>query len=138
MSEDKIALEVAEAEFDRFAEAWDIDADTAAMDDKDREAFEQHKRKMVRKIISGLLVINDDGNPVYTLIVPLGETANVTFNIPNGAAYVAMDKYKDRETVRKMNAFMGSATKLPPASFSNMNGRDVKVCQAIFALFMGS
>ena len=138
MSEPKVALEVAEGEFGRFAEGWDIDADIAAMDDKDREAFEQHKRKIIRKITSGRIVINDEGNPEYTLIVPLGETPAVVFNIPDGAAYIAMDKFKDRETVRKMNAFMASATKLPPASYAKMDGRDVKVCQAIFALFMGS
>ena len=138
MSEDRVAPEVAEEEFERFAEAWDIDTEISAMDDEDREAFEQHRRKMVRKIISGGLVINDDGNPKYTLVAPLGDTVEVSFNIPNGAAMLTMDKYKAREAVRKMNAFMGHATKLPPASFAKMDGRDIKVCQAIFALFMGS
>lgn len=137
MSE-KVALEVAEADFSRFVDAWDIDADTAAMNDEDREAFDQHKRKIIRKIVAGRAVINDEGCPVYTPFVPLGETTEITFSIPDGAAYVAMDKYKDRQSVHKLNAFMASATKLPPASYAKMNGRDVKVCQAIFALFMGS
>ena len=138
MSEDKIALEVAEQEFDRFTESWDIDADTADMKDEDREAFEQHKKKIVRKIRSGRLIINEKGLPVYNLIEPIGDIAEITFNIPGGAAFMAMDSVKGDKMVGKLNAFMASATKLAPASYSKMDGRDVKVVQAVFALFMGS
>ncbi len=137
MSE-KIALEVVEKEFERFAAEWDIDSNSAGMSDEDRESFEPHKKRIVRGIQEGYIVIGDDGDPTYTLRKPKGETTTITFYVPSGAAYMEMDKYKDRQLVHKMNAFMGSMTKQAPAFFSNMDGRDLKVCQAVVALFMGS
>lgn len=57
MSEQKVATEVAEAEFVRFAEAMDLDIDTAKMDGEDRKGFEQKKQ----------------GNNATKLFVAMGE-----------------------------------------------------------------
>ncbi|MEE9393704.1 MAG: hypothetical protein V3W41_14470 [Planctomycetota bacterium] len=135
----KVVLGVAEAEFERFAASWDLDTDTASMEEEDRKSFEDLQRKLVRKIVSGSLAIGDDGCATYTLMHPKSDVlTEVTFSVPTGAAVVGWDKYKDRQNVHKLNAFMGACTKQAPATFAAMDFRDLKVCQAVALLFLAS
>ena len=66
MTEPKISKEMAEQEFDRFLEAMDIEADPVDMDEDDKKGFEQQKSKLVSTIMSGSVIIDDDGQPVFT------------------------------------------------------------------------
>ncbi len=138
MKENKVAPKVAEAEFDRFAEAWDLDSDTASMEEEDRQGFEALKRRLIRKIESGHLTVDGEGMISYMLIEPQGDTASLTFKRPTGHALVVWDRFKDRQQIHKLNAFMGSMTGQAPALFAEMDGRDLKVCQAVAQLFLGS
>ena len=135
---EKIALEVAEAEFAKFIDEWDIDANVDAMSGEDRESFEQQQSRIVRQIVKGAAVIDADGSITYTLKHPKGSTTEVVFRVPGGDAYMAMDKFKERQSMHKLYAFMGVMTKLPPAIFGNMDGRDIKFCQGVTLLFLGS
>ena len=135
---DKMTLEVAEKEFDRFVQEWDIDGNIDAMSGEDRDAFKAQKDRIVRQIMAGNATVDEHGNISYTLRHPKGSLTELAFNVPNGDAYMAMDNYKDRQSVHKLNAFMGSMTKQPPKLFSNMDGRDIKFCMGVTLLFLGS
>jgi hypothetical protein len=135
---DVMAPEVIEEEFNRFAREWDLDADTTNMSEEDRESFETQKKRVTRQIAAGNAVVDEDGNVTYTLQHPPGSITELVFRVPGGDAYMAMDKFKDRQNVHKLNAFMGVMTKTAPSIFSNLDGRDVKFCQAVSALFLGS
>ena len=137
-SKKKMTLVVAEAEFERFVEEWDIDGNIDAMSGETREDFEQQKSRIVRQILLGNAAVDEKGNVIYTLRHPQGSLTEIKFNVPNGAAYIAMDKYKERQGMHKMYAFMGEATNQPPALFSNMDGRDIKFCMGVTLLFLGS
>ena len=137
-SKQKMTLEVAEKEFNKFVQEWDIDGNIDAMSGEDRDAFKQQKDRIVRQILEGNATVDEHGNISYTLRHPKGELTELAFNVPNGAAYMAMDQYKDRQSVHKLNAFMGSMTKQPPKLFSNMDGRDIKFCMGVTLLFLGS
>lgn len=140
MAGEKMGQDVADAEFDRFAAAWDLDTDVATMNEEDRDGFESLKRRLTRAVIAGRLVVGDDGNDLnYALGFSSFESlTTIRFQPPGGEAVLVWDKYKDRQNIHKLNAFLGSMTGENPAVFTKMDGRDLKVCQSVAQLFLGS
>ncbi len=135
MAEQKVATEVAQAEFERFAEAMDLDTDVDRMDEDDKTAFTNQKRRVVRAIEDGHLVVDDKGQPVYT--PQLGDQTPITFYEPTGVSLMSMDKKKANENVAKVFATLADMTKTSSQRFASMKGRDVKLCQALYLLFLG-
>lgn len=132
-----IDRQVAENDFNRWAEAWDIDTDREYMDAEDREDFDNMRTRMIRAIQRGRLVISETADEVtQSLHRPLGETAEVTYRIPSGSAWLTMDQHKEKQGMHKMFSYLGSMTGLPYKTFSNMDGRDLKLAQQVAALFM--
>lgn len=136
-SKPKVVLAVAEAEFDRFVEMMDLDLDTNGMDAEDLTAFNKQKNKIVRAIEKGALVVNEEGEAVYT---PQNRKSKhqeaITFHERTGASLMAMDGKKKNHDVTKTYAVMGDMCKVHPNVFAGLVGIDVKICEAIFALLM--
>jgi hypothetical protein len=128
-----IAPEVAEDEFQRFAEGMDLDVDPTGLSDEDKSSLEDSKRRIIRAMLKGQLVINEKCEPVFT---PKSGGKPITFYEPDGAALMATDMKKKGHDMAKTYAAMAAMTKENPTRFSSMPGRDLKVCTAIFALFM--
>lgn len=131
----KIDQETALLEFDRFTESMDLDVDESFMDEEDLTSFNKQKRRIVEAVCNGSLVVNDDGEAVYTpqkitLDTPL------TFHERTGASIMAQDGKKKNYDVTKMYAIMAEMTKTHPNTFAKMCGIDIKICEAIFALLM--
>ena len=101
---DKVAVEVAEAEFSRFIDAMDLDFDESKMGDADRKDFQAEKDIVITAIRRGSLAINDNGEPEYT--TRRGEPQTITFHEPTGATLMAMDRKKSSQDVGKMFASM--------------------------------
>lgn len=131
---DKVSLEVAEHEFGRFVDAMDLDLNTGEMDADDRRDFQQQKGVILRAIQRGHLVINEDGEPVYT--PQKLDIDPITFYEPEGATFLEMDRKKKTAEVAKTYAVLGAMTKIGPAPFAKMKNRDMKVCQAIMLCFL--
>jgi len=135
----KVDKKTAEAEFDRFVEAWDIDNDVTEMNEEDRTDFENHSRKIIRAIRKGLAEVSIEGDVIkYHLYKPVHNTEYLEFKIPTGEAWIAMDKYKEQKSIHKSNAFIASSTKKPVQIFTTMDGRDMKFAQAVAVLFLAS
>jgi hypothetical protein len=133
---DKINREMAEKEFERWAEAMAIDIDEDDMAKDDVDSFREQKSKIVKAIRKGNLVINDKGLAVYTPFRG-GEDVNpITFYEPTGADIAAMDKRARGQDHAKTYETYGSITKTHANKFSKMEYPDLKVCQAIVALFL--
>ena len=132
-----VALDMAQNEFDRWAEGWHIDTDVESMEAEDKTSFEVQKRKIMQAMMKGKLAVNDDLSLTITLIEPVMEKPALTMSIPRGTAYNAMDKHKERESVHKIASFMANACGVPPQIFSNMDGRDYKIFHAVTLLFLG-
>ncbi len=133
----KIALEVAEAEFARFADAMDLDLETADMDAEDLTAFKRQKNKILRAIQRGNLVFNDNGEAVYTPSNARSKhTESITFHERSGASLMAMDGKKKGHDVAKTYAVLADMCKVHPSVFAGLVGQDVKICEALFALLM--
>lgn len=127
-----VAPEVAEAEFERFTEAMDLDVDPQGMDDEDKKGFIDCRRKVVNAIVEGRLVIDEKGQPVFTP----SEGGSITFREPRGSALMAMDSKKKGHDFSKLYATMAETTEQPITRFSKMANRDLKVCTAVMTLFL--
>lgn len=137
MNENPVALEVAEAEFDRFADEMDLDLDTSQMDAEDLAQFGKQKRRILRAIERGNLVISEKGEAVYTPCNARSKSSDpVTFHERTGASLMAMDGKKKNYDVAKTYAVMAEMCKVHPNVFAGLAGSDVKICEAIFALLM--
>jgi len=135
--ESKVALEVAEQEFDSFVDAMRLDVDTSFMDAEDLTAFEKQKRRIVFAIQDGSLFINEEGKAVYT---PQHKDSKyhepLIFNERSGSSVMALDGKKKNYDVAKTYAVMGAMCKVPPVTFAGLVGIDGKICEAIFSLLM--
>jgi hypothetical protein len=131
-AENTIAQDVAEDEFQRFADGMDLDVDPTGLSDEDKSSLEDSKRRVIRAMMKGSLVSNEKCEPVFT---PKSGKA-ITFYEPDGATLMATDMKKKGHDMAKTYAAMAAMTKENPTRFSSMPGRDLKVCTAIFALFM--
>jgi hypothetical protein len=135
MEEQKIAPEVAEAEFERFVAAMDFDIDAKSMaNEEERAAFATTKRTIVRAMECGHLIINEKGEPVYT--PQLGDQAPITFFEPSGVSLMAMESKKKGQDVSKMFATLGDMTRTSVARFAALKQRDLRVCMALATLFL--
>lgn len=128
--------ETAHAEFDRFTTAMDLDVDVSEMDQDDVKTFEGTKKQITDSIMRGNLVIDDKGQPVFTPSDMPPENA-LTFHEPTGATLMSMDRRKAGEDVGKMLVVMTEMCKTTGNTFANMPNRDLKVCSAIVAVFLG-
>jgi hypothetical protein len=128
-----VATDVAEQEFERFLDAMDIDRDPASMDEDDKKGFEDAKRKFVKQVEVGRLVVDEKGQPVYT--THAGKT--LIFHEPTGASFMAMDSKKKGADVAKMCAVMADIAHCDPSEFAKMPNRDFQVCKTIITLFLG-
>lgn len=131
-----VAKDVAIQEFERFVELMDLDVDTSTMSAEDKEGFEQQKARIVKAIMRGSLVVNDNGEPIFTPQRTKDAEA-ITFYEPTGAALMAMDRKKKSEDIGKFYAAMGDISKTHASTFSRMKAPDLKVCMAITTLFLG-
>jgi hypothetical protein len=134
--QDVISQEVASQEFERWAETWDIDTAEGFMAEDEREVFKGMRSRLERKIRAGALVIDDEGNPHFT--PQFSDVPAMTFKIPTGADRLGWDKYKERESIHRIFSSLGSMTGQASAVFSRMDGRDLKVAEAIALLYLGS
>lgn len=135
MKSEVVALEVAEAEFARFVEAFDLNVDLDRMDAEDRRSFDAGKETWIRAMQQGRLVVDEHGQPVYTPVK--GNDGSLTFHEPTGAALLDMDKAKKNADMHKTNLLLAAVTKQPIQRFARMAQRDLKVCQAIFCFLLG-
>lgn len=137
MKKDTIALEVAMKDFDTFTEKMDLDFDTTGMDAEDLTAFNKQKNRILRSIQRGDLVINDNGEAVFTPAnIKSKHKEAITFHERTGASLMAMDGKKKNHDVSKTYAIMGDMCGIHQGVFSSLVGGDIKVCEALFALLM--
>lgn len=132
-----VAQEVAEQEFERFADAMALDVDESFMDEEDRKGFRAQKRRFVKAVQDGSLVINDDGEAVYT---PQNAKSKykepIIFHERTGATLRATDGKKKNHDAERTYAMIADMCKIPASAFAGMVGADIKTCEAIFILLM--
>jgi hypothetical protein len=134
----KIPRDMAEAEFERFAEYWDIDTDVDSMSPEDKDSFEGQKSRIIRAVMSGRAVVESTGELTYTLREAVGNHEKITFKMPKGEAFIEMDKHKERQSMHKVATLVSKMTGVHSSLLSRFNGNDMKFCLGFAGLFLGS
>lgn len=130
--QDKMTSDVAEFELSRFFDMIDVDVRESEMDEEDRSSFKDIKRKLVKAMVDGRLVINEAGEPELTT----SDGNKLVFREPDGAALLAMDQKKKNQDMHRVFAFLASITGSNSITFSKMKQRDLRVCLALVSSFL--
>ena len=132
----KTGDDVAEAEFNRFVDKMDLDVDDTMLNDEVKAALVLNRRRFLRAIKAGSLVVDEDGVPTFTPVK--SENKNpIIFHEPTGASLMAMDRKKEGADVGKMFAIMSDFTKQNQNVFAGLLTSDLNVCTAIATLYLG-
>ena len=137
--ENAMSETLAENEFLRWAENADISVDTSDMNDEEKATFESLKRRIVKSIVKGQTIVNDDDNLEVTLSAknPAGYAGEkLTFEPPTAQAYIGIDNFKAHQTIHKMIAVMSAMTGKDIGFFSKIANNDFKIFMAIATFFL--
>lgn len=127
--------ETALVEFNRFVEKMDLFFDESDMDNDDKKDFTLQKDRIINAIMRGSLVVNENGECVFTP-QRTDDAQPITFYEPRGSALMAMDRKKKNADMGKLFVSMGDITRTDAKTFSNMRMADLHVCMAITTLFL--
>lgn len=134
----KVAMEVAVAEFERMCKARRVCTDPAMLDDGDVAGLADIRKKLTRAIVAGDLVIEDNGDPVYT--PPVEGAKPLRFHKPTSATYMAMDGKDEDAQGSHMRMVRGitEMTRSNKGDVSKLDAPDYQVCQSLAQLFLAS
>lgn len=134
MGENKVAREVAEQEFARWADAMDLVAkmDPDKLDQADKKSLAETRDIILNAIERGQLVVDDAGEFVFS--PSTGEP--ITFYEPTGASLMAADTAASGKDVQKTLRVLADFTRQTVQRYATMKNRDLRVCQAIMVLFL--
>ena len=129
--------ELALQEIERWADENDIDIYVKGQNGE--TMLDASIPKLIRKIQSGALVVNDENDFVYTVSdkSPSGYAGTkLVFATPDGGAFMAMDKFKEHEGIHKTLAVASAITGQDIRWFANVAHNDYKVISIITSFFI--
>lgn len=134
--EDRVSEEAAVHEFDRFVEAMDLDIDESILNDADKEGLKLNRYRIIKAIRNGSLVVNDQGEPIFTPRRSPKAGGPFHFREPKGGDLMEMDRKKANQDVSKTYGVLGAITKQPQSAFGAMVIGDLNICTSIMTLFL--
>ena len=138
MKDEKVmSEELAMKEIERWAEDKDIDIYVVDRDGK--RILDASVPRLLKEIHRGSLYLNDDCDFVYVISSksPEGYAGEkLTLKNPTGAAYLAMDKFKEQEGIHKTLAVASAITGQDIRWFANLANNDYKVVSIIVGFFI--
>lgn len=135
--ENMMTEELAMKELERWAD--DKDIDIYMNDGNGKKVLDASIPRLLKEIQRGSLYLNDDCDFVYVISnkSPEGYAGEkLKFKNPTGAAYMAMDKFKEQEGVHKTLAVASAITGQDISWFSNISNNDYKVVSIIVGFFI--
>lgn len=138
MKDEKVmSEELAMKEIERWAE--DKDIDLYVVDGNGKKILDASVPRLLKEIQRGSLYLNDDCDFVYVISSksPEGYAGEkLTLKNPTGAAYMAMDKFKEQEGIHKTLAVASAITGQDIRWFANIANNDYKVVSIIVGFFI--
>lgn len=135
--ENVMTEDLAMKEIERWAD--DKDIDIYVTDGNGKKILDTSIPRLLKEIQRGNLYLNDDCDFVYIISKksPAGYAGEkITLKNPTGAAYMAMDKFKEQEGVHKTIAVASAITGQDVRWFSNIANNDYKVVSIIVGFFI--
>jgi hypothetical protein len=133
MQENKLSMEFAEQEFNRFLDTMGISHELKNAEDE--EVFNKHKTRIVGALCVGSLVITETGEPCFTPVRSLDKTP-ITFYEPDGKVLQAMDKRSEGCYISKLYEIIAAMTRTKAEKFQQMKIADFRICEALASLFL--
>ena len=132
--QERVALEVAEAEFERFIDAMDLMVRTKRLKGDARTAYEDNKETFIGAIQRNTLVVDPDGAPVFT---PVSDNKGpIKFAEPDGETLIATDSAGEGNNITKLYRVVARMTGQPEERLRKLKQRDSVVLTAIVGLFL--
>ena len=135
MTETKVSQEVAEHEFERFAETARLDMDKPR-NANDRGELNENRELFIYYVTKGQITVDDDGYAtVHTQCETLSE---VKFDgRPKVRSRRAIDRVKNTSQVAQQLALIADTVGIPVASFNKLDEVDMEVVELVYSLFRG-
>lgn len=135
--ENVMTEDLAMKEIERWAD--DKDIDIYVMDGNGKKILDASIPRLLKEIQRGNLYLNDNCDFEYVISSksPEGYAGKkIVLKNPTGAAYMAMDKFKEQEGVHKTMAVASAITGQDIRWFSNIANNDYKVISIIVGFFI--
>ena len=130
----KVETEVAVAEFERWADVFEIDISTDAFDPEELKAFDGFKAKFIKRIETGALTVDEDGVIEFS---PRGDGDDpLRFDEPTGALLSA--RQKNDTDIQAARRVLAAWAGVPAKRFADMKLRDFNFCSELLAFFGSS
>ena len=139
MAEEKMVMseELAMKEIERWADENDIDLYVNASNGE--KLLDATAPKLIKAICRGTLIVNDDGDFEYTISdrSPEGFAGTrLTIKTPTGAAYMALDSFKEHQGVHRTFAILSAMTGKDVSWFAKLSNIDYKILNFITSFFI--
>jgi hypothetical protein len=130
----KVSKDVAQQEFERWAEEFEIDITTNDLDGEELKAFEAFKNKFIKRVESGALTVDEDG---VIELTPRGDSEDpLKFDEPTGSLLSA--RQKNDTDIQAARRVLAAWSGVPPKRFADMTLRDFTFCSELLAFFGNS
>ena len=136
MTEPKVSNEVAEQDFQRFADMARLKLDRVRNENERRDLGED-RQYFIEEVMDGRIVVDENGYP--TVLTESEELPEVKFTRrPRVTGLRAMDKCKKENENGKMIAMMADTLGIAPAKFNTLDTVDFENVSLVFGLFLGN
>lgn len=135
----KIPKELAEKEFQGWADHLRLDTNEDEMDVEEKSDFLQIKKKFVYCLMNGFTYTEENGDLVLKLIESVQGKSEMTFRRSfKGGTFVVMDRYKESQNVHKTIAFLGAWVGIDPKQLMKLDAIDLWFGMKMVSLFFGA
>lgn len=134
----KITREVANNDFENWADLVHIDYDTDEMNAEEKQTFEVLKKTVLKAIMNGSCVVNGDTLEYTIRTCKRAEGLigrKVVIDSPGGNINTGMDGYKDTQNVHRLNGAMSAMTGLDVGIFPKLDAWDYSFFRSVVTLF---
>jgi hypothetical protein len=130
------AVSFAEQEFINYCDANDIDHNETDMEEEDRKDFIKMKKRFIKLVDAKRLVV-DDVKLIYTVSRFSASAGDkLTISRPKGRDFLAMDGFKETQSMNKFNAFLASIVGKDKSYVALLDAADRQFLQDIGTLFI--
>lgn len=132
-NEPKVAAELCKQEFERLCTMRRIEMDPENMSKFEATVFESRKATILRAMGRGELVVDKDGNPVFT--PPGGKP--ITFHRATGATLMEQDGFGPNHDIARVTAVATELTKSTPGDLSKLDIGDFTLVGELTNFLLG-
>ena len=137
MSENKISIEVAEAQIQTLLDYYGIEKTDIEIEDGP-EAVQTMYNTLTRAISRGVLEISDESGELmvtHRLIKPVDDTTEIVYTDKVGRAKIAMDSISPKKVQARQNQFMATLGGIPSPVIMKLRGFDSTVFSRLSVVF---